>query len=138
MDWMLVLTIAGAVVGIAGGIAGIWSVVLAQKQWNKVRKKIAVLSTSEEIYEVLPAWYTSRMVDERWMFGLYTASGHTLLIRRIMSLSDDSKWMNVELATAEDAKGLEVKNSVAAVADDRTKASVQISGIVAAVDLWSS
>ena len=134
----MIWTILGAIVGVVGGITGVWGLVISQKQWKKVNKKVAILSDSESIYEVLPAWYTSRMVDEYWMFGLYTLGGQTILIRRILSISDDSKWMDVELATTQDAGGMNVNNPITAVAEDRVKASVQISSIVAATDLGTS
>jgi hypothetical protein len=113
--------------------------VFAWYQWRKINRKIAMLTNSGAIAEVLPAWYTRRMVDEHWLFGLLTIDGRTILIKRIVAVSDDAQWMDVELAECE-TKHLSpaLGPCVTAVADDRTKASVKISNIVGAVDLWTS
>lgn len=101
---------------------------------------MAMLTDGSAISEVLPAWYTRRMVDEHWLFGLLTTDGRTIVIKRINAVSDDAHWMDVELAPSDEAEGLSAALGpcITAVADDRRNASVKIANIVGAVDLWTS
>ena len=124
-------------IGTIGGIVGILSALVTVHQWWKVNKKIAMLNDASKVAEVLPAWYTERMMKDDWLFGLLTSDGRTIAIRRITAVSDDAKWMDVELATAEQAQAVAQRhlNLVSAVADDRSTASIQIATIVTALDL---
>ncbi|MEP1832051.1 MAG: hypothetical protein ABJL57_00030, partial [Hyphomonas sp.] len=120
---------------ISGGAA-----FFAWKQWRKINRKMAMLTDSSAIADVLPAWYTRRMVDEHWLFGLLTIDGRTVVIKRILAVSDNAQWMDVELAESDEAEGISpaLGPPITAVADDRRRASVKIANIVAAVDLWTS
>lgn len=130
----------GAIGGIIGAIAGIGSAVFAGMEWRKVNRKIAMESDWSRAAEILPAWYTSRMMSDQWCFGLWTVSGQMIAITRIKSLSDNGEWMDVELAEAGDLPNSFSGNPdvIVAVAPDRTKASIKITNIVAATDLWTS
>ena len=88
--------------------------------------------------EVVPAWYTKRMMQDEWYFGLQTSDGHVIAIRNIRSVSDDGQWMDVELLTREEVPKLDGHNLITAVADDRREASVKIDNIVAAYDIVTS
>jgi hypothetical protein len=128
------------IVAVVGGLTGIASAYVSWQQWQKTDRKIAMLSDAGKVAEILPAWYTQRMMQDHWLFGLLTATGQMIAIKRITSLSDDGKWMDVELADKDEAAAvmdypLEL---VHAVAGDRRTASVQISGIVAAIELQTS
>lgn len=133
-------SLVGALVGVSGGLAGIYSVYIAHLQWRKVNKKVAMLTESEQAFEVVPAWYAPRMMDDHWLFALQTSDGRTYAVRRITAISDDQKWMDVELATEDDARGVGDRYGplIVAVAEDRTRASLRIDHIVAAFDLWTS
>ena len=135
MSWV------GSVVGTIGGLAGMVSAYVAWDQWRRVNKKIGMITDASEAAEILPAWYTSRMMSDTWLFGLLTSTGQMVVITRITALSDDRNWMDVELAERTDLTSVE-KNYraelICAVGPDRRRASVQISNIVAAIDLWSS
>lgn len=128
------------IIGVFGGIAGIISAYVSWQEWRKTNRKIAMLTDAGRVAEILPAWYTSRMMHEQWLFGLHMADGSAIAIKQIFSVSDDKNWMDVELAQQDDVpKGFGEKNTVVcAVSADRAKASVQIAQIVAAVDLWAS
>ncbi len=134
MSWI------GEIVGIVGGVAGLGSAYIAWQQWQKTDRKIAMLSDASKAAEILPAWYTQRMMQDNWLFGLLTATGQMIAINRITAISDDGKWIDVELADADDANS--VKDYplalIHAVAPDRTAASIQIRTIVAAIDLRTS
>jgi len=143
-DWinlgLLIVAVISALV--AGG--SLW---FTFKQWKKIEKKIGMINESGKAAEILPAWYTKRMMPiifggglarEYWPFGLLTSDGRTLVVTGIISLSDDGKWMDVDLATR-DAFSIDVQpNYVFAVAEDRTKSSVQVSCVVAAMELATS
>jgi len=129
-----------AIVGLVGGVGGIASSVVSVLEWRKVNRKLAMLSDASKAGEVVPAWYTSRMMDEHWLFGLVVADGRIIAIKKIKAVSDDGAWMDVELAEADEAEEHAAKfgKPIYAVAPDRTTASIQVSSIVAAMDLWRS
>lgn len=135
-DW---IAIAGVLVSaLSLGVAG-WSLWFTHIQWQKVKKKVAMLDDVGMASEILPAWYTSRMMSDWWLFGLLTADGHLIAIRRITAVSDDGKWLDIELAESDDVEHLhEQYQLVTAVAPDRLAGSVQIYSIVAAIELQSS
>lgn len=127
-------------IGLVGGVAGLVSTLIAVHEWRKVNRKLAMLTDASKAAEVVPAWYTSRMMDEHWLFGLLVADGRVIAIKKIKAVSDDGQWMDVELAEADEAEKHAAKlgKAVYAVAPDRTTASVRVASIVAAVDLWTS
>ncbi|NOT40459.1 MAG: hypothetical protein HOP13_08205 [Alphaproteobacteria bacterium] len=129
----------GLIIGVIGGLTGIASAFFSWKEWQKTNRKIAMLTDSGGASEVLPAWYTSRMMTDHWLFGLVTTGGQIVVINRIKSVSDNSEWMDVELATKDESSSAAIYGPVVhAVADDRRVASLQIRNIVAALDLASS
>ena len=121
-------------------IAAVTALLYTHLQWKKVRAKIGMISDVGKATEVLPAWYTSRMMSDDWLFGLLTKAGHVVAIRKIVAISDDCNWMDVELADASElpAKIEQYGKPVVAIALDRRSASLRIDSIVAAVDLQSS
>jgi hypothetical protein len=124
-----------SVVSALTALASLWFTAL---QWRKLKKKIAMLSDAGAASEVLPAWYTARMMQDQWWFALHTNDGAVIAIRRIVALSDDAQWMDVELLTSDELPKLPHSLVVTAVADDRRSASVQIKNIVAAYDIVTS
>lgn len=137
MEWLSMTT---EWIGGVGGIVGVLSFLLALHQWRKINRKIAMLDDASRAAEILPAWYTSRMMQDYWCFGLLMRDGRTIAIKQITAISDDGRWMDVELAESNDVKDIakEFGPIVTAIAHNRRKASLQISMIVAAVDLWTS
>lgn len=137
VDWV---TTTGAIAGLTGAVAGIGSAIFAWQEWKKINRKIAMIDDAGLASEVLPAWYTSRMMQDNWMFGLITIDGRMIAITNIASISDNGEWMDVMLASPGDAANLPDTYGpiVHAVADDRLRASVKIANIVSAIDLWTS
>jgi len=133
VDWSATASFISALVA----IAALW---YSHQQWKKVGAKIAMISASGRATEVLPAWYTERMMNDYWLFGLLTNAGHVVVIRRILAISDDCHWMDVELVEADELPGYIEKygKPVSAVHSERTKASLRIDSIVAAIDLQAS
>lgn len=137
---MSALEWATLIISAIGGLTGLGSLIFTYLQWEKIKVKVTMISNSGLAFEVLPAWYTSRMMNDDWVFGLLTVDGRLLVIQRIRSVSSDGQWMDVELLEkndfARDLTGFGVP--VFAVAGDRVSASIQISTIVAAMDLQTS
>jgi hypothetical protein len=131
---------ATLIIAAIGGITGLGSLWFTHLQWEKIKAKVTMISNSSLAFEVLPAWYTGRMMDDEWLFGLLTSDGRLIVIKRVKSVSSDGKWMDVDLAERSDVS-MDLTGygmPVFAIAADRTSASVQISTIVAAIDLQTS
>ena len=131
---MDVLAIVISVVGALVGLANLW---FTDQKWQKIKKKIGMLSDAGKAIEILPAWYTSRMMLDEWHFGLVTTNGHTIAIRTIIAISDNGKWMDVDLLVSDEVDAGETK-FITAVADDRRRASIQIEKIVMAYEIVTS
>lgn len=131
---------AALIISAIAGITGLGSFWFTHLQWEKIKAKVTMISNSSLAYEVLPAWYTVRMMDDEWLFGLLTSDGRLIVIQRVTAVSSDGKWMDVELVERSDVSIdlTEYGMPVFAVAGDRISASVQISTIVAAIDLQTS
>jgi len=99
-----------------------------------------MITDSGRAAEILPAWYTTRMMTDHWLFGLVTADNRVLVITSITSVSDDGKWMDVRLALKGEWTMPDEDDSkyVFAKYKDRLEASVQIAHIIAAYELASS
>ena len=128
------------ITGLIGGLLGFAAFIISYKQWKMTNRKVAMLTDSGAIFEVLPTWYSSRMVDDYWLFDLQMTGGQIVVIVRIIGVSSDSKWMDVELATQDEITSqLKIDQPMTfAVADDRRMACVQIAGIQTALDLQHS
>ncbi|MFK3824020.1 hypothetical protein ACI2KL_17675 [Pseudomonas yamanorum] len=60
-DW---IALAGAVISaLSLAVAG-WSLWFTHIQWKKVCSKVAMIGDSGMASEILPAWDTSRMMDD--------------------------------------------------------------------------
>ena len=115
-------------------LVAIGSLWFTYKQWQKTNAKIAMLTSYSKAAEVLPAWYTVRMMGDYWLFGLLTSDGKMIVINQIVGVSDDANWLDVELASRDDYPDAEA-NCVLAISPERTRASVSIRNIVAAIEL---
>ncbi|WP_299979083.1 hypothetical protein [uncultured Pseudoteredinibacter sp.] len=129
------LEIVLSVIAVGTGLSSLW---LSNEQWKKIKSKIGMLSDAGKATEILPAWYTERMMGDQWYFGLVTTSGHTIAIGNISAISDDGKWMDVALLTSDEAPDNENTKFITAVAEDRRSASIQIEKIVMAYEIVTS
>lgn len=132
-------TIVG-LVGAIGGVAGLISAYISYREWRKVNRKVAMLEDAGAAFEVVPAWYTSRMMQDYWLFGLQMANGQTVAINRIDAISSDGVWMDITLATSDEISHVDPRYQpiTVAVADDRRSASLKIDQIQSAFDLQTS
>ncbi len=81
-----------------------------------------------------PSAVFERMTCERWAYALALKSGHIMAIRQILTYSkvDGEPWLEVELMQAPDP-GVE---GMIFAPSTRTTASVRLSDVVAAFELW--
>ena len=98
-----------------------------------------MVSDYEVAHDILPAWYTKRMMSDDWLFGLLSVSGDILVINKITGLSDNGDWIDVQLAL-ESELNVKIKNNscIFAVSDDRREASVRVKAIATAFELQTS
>lgn len=135
----------GILFGIVGTGVGVTAAIVSVKNYSLNRRiyednlRIAtMLEAGEGAFTVIPAWYSGRMLNDSWWFGLELTSGKVLAISQITAISSDGKWMDVSLPTEEEVPKNLARDFIVAVADDRRKASVQISEIITAYDLVTS
>jgi hypothetical protein len=90
--------------------------------------------------EILPAWFTERMIDDVWSFGLLMRDGTIIGIQAIQSIqkaSDGSIWLDVRLMDPSDGTeewlGKFDKTFIAPTS--RLEASINASHIMAAFEL---
>lgn len=135
----IVNTIVG-IVGAVGGIAGLISAYVSIQEWRKVNRKVAMLADAGAAFEVVPTWYTTRMMGDNWLFALQMSNGSLIAINCINAVSSDGNWMDVTLATADEIEHVDARYHpvMVAVADDRRSASVKIAEIQIAFDLQTS
>lgn len=134
-DWISLGSLLTASLSVVIAAGSLW---FTHKQWAKVRAKIGMIQDWETASEVLPAWYTARMMTDYWVFGLLMTNGKVLVVNRIVGLTDDGNWMDIELETDEHNSLPDRYDYVFAVADDRTRASIQVKAVVAAFELVTS
>lgn len=87
--------------------------------------------------ELLPAWFTSRMMTDNWTFGLLTDTGITVSIATILGVhqaADGQLWIDVELS---DARSIweHPQLNILKAPTSRTQASIAVNHIVAAFEL---
>lgn len=129
-----------AAAGWASAAIAAGAAVFSWIQWRKINRKMAMLTDVSKAVEVLPAWYTERMMMDHWLFGLVTVDGRTIAITSIKAVSDNGEWMDVELADKDEMamRDDDHLDIITAVAADRKRASVKIANIVAAIELRTS
>jgi hypothetical protein len=71
---------------------------LSVHNWWKANAKAKFLTDPSEAFEVVPAWFTPRMMQDHWHFALLLSNGKWALIHNIESVSSDGKWIEVKLA----------------------------------------
>lgn len=90
--------------------------------------------------KLIPAWFVVRMMSDRWSFGILTSDGRTFVINQILEVSEDGKWIDVELALKKEC-AIEQhmgQNFVYAIAEDRRIATINVLHVVCAMELATS
>lgn len=124
-----------SIIAVLTGLATLW---FTDKQWQKVKKKIGMLSDAGKAIEILPAWYTERMMRDHWYFGLHMTNGSVIAISSIVAISEDGKWMDVDLLTSDELPEGTNREFITAVSADRRSSSIQIDKIVMAYEIVTS
>lgn len=89
--------------------------------------------------ELLPAWFTSRMMDDVWSFGLMLATGVTIGISRIDGVSQDAEgtiWIDCRMLAADPGQASIAVQT--APCPERTRVSIAARHVVAAFELAST
>nr|WP_317894185.1 hypothetical protein [uncultured Sphingomonas sp.] len=131
---IVTVAIAGASLLVSGA-----SAFFTWQQVQAVRRKIGMVTDPSRMTEIMPVWYVDRMAHDQWGFGLLLASGDILAIGRILGVSDNRQWMEVDLLDQND--GPEAINGVPVIYAphaSRTRSSVRIDQVQAAFELWDS
>ncbi|SEG03893.1 hypothetical protein SAMN04488045_1623 [Thalassococcus halodurans] len=116
------------------------SATVAQSQLDVLTKKVTMIDEPGKMSEVLPAWFVNRMANDYWYFGLLMDNNVVLPIHRIQKISDDGRWLEVELMEQGDDihefPDSPIKEMPVIYAlEGRTPANVQISKIVGTIEL---
>ncbi len=91
-----------------------------------------------EAAKLLPAWFTPRMVDDNWFFGLLTVTGHVICISTINSVTqaaDGTIWLDADLLTEKPGQFHKSLGNPILAPTSRTDVSINASHIVAAFEL---
>lgn len=89
--------------------------------------------------ELMPAWFAGRMLADEWKFGLLLSTGQTMLIRRVEAIYISPQGqilMDVDMLT--EVAGLAVTGPVLVAPTERSRATVNLSHVVAAFELADS
>ena len=92
----------------------------------------------EDFNELLPAWFTLRMMVDTWFFGLLTDTGVTICIQRIDRIyqaKDGAVWIDVELMEGEQSFWTKKIVRPFLAPTSRLEASINTQHIVAAFEL---
>lgn len=113
------------------------ALVLSVINWWKANAKARSLTDPSEAFEVVPAWFTPRMMQDHWHFALLLSNGKWALIHRIEAVSSDGKWIEVELAEGGATtlyKSIDDVDIITSQTNDRPKATIRTSDIVLATE----
>jgi hypothetical protein len=134
----LVIAFGSLIVAIVSAYFAWQSAEASKRQLALIARKIGMVTDPAKMTEILPVWYVKRMGQDNWGFGLL-ASGELLGIERIRGVSDDGKWLEVDLLDGsggpKDVSGIPV---MYAALSDRTHGSVRVDQVQAAFELWAS
>lgn len=113
---------------------------VAQEHLDVLTRPIEMVDNPSKMAEILPAWYVQRMANDWWSFGLIMDTGLVVAIRRILKMSSDGRWLEVELMERDDAIQTFPESPVADMQimyglRGRNVANVQVAKIIGALDL---
>ena len=64
---------APLIVGGIGGITVLGSLWFTHLKWEKIKAKVTLLTSIEHAFEVVPAWYTARMMASVQIYSVFPA-----------------------------------------------------------------
>jgi hypothetical protein len=90
----------------------------------------------ERALQLLPAWFTARMMQDSWKFGVLMSDGTLIYIETILEVrqaADGSLWLDVQLSEetpfAQEPHPKHLKSPTS-----RTKASINAAHVMAAFE----
>lgn len=92
----------------------------------------------EAARKLLPGWFIVRMMSDSWYFGLLTTSNKILGIQcidEVYQAADGSIWMDVTLLDTDLLRRDTIQQEVIIAPTSRTRASVNVSHVIAAFEL---
>jgi len=94
----------------------------------------------DEAKSILPGWFSERIMQDVWAFGLLMSDGTIISIQAIEAInqaSDGSIWLDVRLMDPSDGMAGWLKNvdKKLVAPTDRLKASINASHVMAAFEL---
>jgi hypothetical protein len=95
---------------------------------------------ASDLTKDLPAWFTCRMMNDNWHFGLLTVTNHVFYVQEITAIRRDANgdlWLDVQLHKgANDAfTGAVPGARLVGAPCSRTEATIRASHVVAAFEL---
>ncbi|MDJ0726313.1 MAG: hypothetical protein QNJ38_14460 [Prochloraceae cyanobacterium] len=94
----------------------------------------------EKYIKLLPAWFTSRMLDDSWHFGLLMITGDIIAIQYINSIKQDANgniWLDATLQDCQVDEEVQ-SHKVFVAPTSRTNVSINSSHVMAAFELTDS
>jgi hypothetical protein len=113
---------------------------VAEEQLKVLTRRVSMVDEPGKMSEVLPVWFVERMSNDYWNFGLIMEGGFVFPVRQIISISDDRRWLEVEVMEAGDDihnfpnSPVEGMHLIYAL-EGRTTANIQITKMIGALDL---
>jgi uncharacterized protein YozE (UPF0346 family) len=87
---------------------------------------------------LIPAWFSERMMLDTWLFGLLTTEKVLIVISSIDRISQDAQgtiWVDVTLSNSSPSAALEEQFTILTAPTSRDTASINASHIIAAFEL---
>ena len=94
----------------------------------------------QEYIDLLPAWFTERMLSDTWNFGLLMATGDIIAIQYIHSITQDASgnlWLDAKLQN-DCIKDSVMGHKIFVAPTSRDNISINSSHVVAAFELADS
>jgi hypothetical protein len=91
-------------------------------------------------YGLLPGWFSQRMLEDSWCFGILTSANQLIMIEyveRIWQAEDGSVWLDANLLKGYSTRGLE-QYIVVQATTNRRRVSINTTHVVAAFELAGS
>ena len=91
--------------------------------------------------DLIPAWFTGRMMDDVWGFRLMLENGTVIAIEcidKVVQAKDGSLWLDVQLLDHPGNSDLDDDKIFIAPHSDRPCASINASKVVAAFEICTS
>jgi hypothetical protein len=131
------MDLANIIIQIVTAVIAIAAFLISLHNWRKANEKRKLLTDPNEAFEVVPAWFTKRMMTDHWYFALLLSNGRWVLISQIESISSDGKWIEVLLSDKGSStlyKVIPEDQICSSLTEDRPKATIRAADVVLATE----